>query len=67
MTICYMDKTFCKFYKDCKDGDGCVDALTEEVKQSAKKWWEGFNSINPTPPIASHADKPSCFIKKESE
>lgn len=54
--ICYKDKTFCDFYKDCKEGDACDDALTDEIKDAAVKWWGNKNA-----PIARWANKPKCF------
>lgn len=51
---CYKDKTFCPFYKTCKDGAGCDRALTEEVKAAAERWMKDA-------PICMFADKPDCY------
>ena len=57
--ICYRDMTFCKYWKNCKKGKGCVRALTKKVYKSAKAWWGKDN-----PPIYQFADKPECFKEK---
>jgi hypothetical protein len=36
--LCYKDKSFCGL-RDCKKFNDCPDALTEEVKEAANKWW----------------------------
>ena len=55
--ICYRDKTFCGFYDKCKHGKFCRDALTEEIKEEAVKWWGGQNA-----PISFYAEPPSkCY------
>lgn len=54
--MCYRDRTFCPFYAECGDGDGCRAALTQQVKDDAKKWWG-----NEDAPIAVYTDKPQCF------
>jgi len=51
--------TFCGFYKECKDGEECHRALTEEVEYAAKRTglW-----------ISQFADKPAeCFAEKEEQ
>ena len=54
--ICYRDRTFCPFWKDCRLGSECSRALTQEVKDAAAKWWGDEN-----PPIAFYVDEPDCF------
>ena len=54
--MCYQDMTFCPFFKNCKNGDNCMRALTEQVKQDAQKWWGDGN-----PPISIFVEKPKCF------
>jgi hypothetical protein len=54
--LCYRDMTFCQFYKDCEEGDGCGRALTLEVMQAAERWW-----CSPDAPIAQYAQKPKCY------
>ena len=55
--ICYKDKTFCR-ESTCANFKTCHRALTEEVKENAKKWWGGDDY-----PICTYAegDKPSCY------
>jgi hypothetical protein len=54
--ICYRDKTWCAFYKECKKGNKCTIALTPEVIKLAKEWWRNEN-----PPICTYVNKPDCF------
>ena len=39
--LCYHDKTWCSFYEECGQGNGCSRALTDEVKEDASKCWDG--------------------------
>ncbi len=55
--ICYKDKTFCPFYKNCKSGNNCIDALTPAVESAARRWWGGDGA-----PISMEANKPQCFL-----
>lgn len=32
----YLDKTFCPFWAECKDGKECPDRLTDKIKFDAK-------------------------------
>ena len=50
--ICYFDRTFCKFYKECTEGRTCRKALTKKIKDGAKK---------AELPIMEYTSKPSCF------
>ena len=52
--ICYKDKTFCEYYKNC-DAIDCDRALTEEVVQKAEA--VGL-------PISMFIEKPVCFCDK---
>lgn len=54
--ICYKGKTFCQFWKSCKYGQNCNDALTEKVKQDADKWMNRKL-------ICQYAEKPECFVR----
>jgi len=54
--ISYKDKTFCTFHLECKDGSNCSRAITQQVIDSAIKWWG-----NDTPPICVFIDKPECY------
>jgi len=58
----YKDKTFCTFWKDCKSGKSCPRALTDEIKQGAKRWMSSVKE----PPICVYADKPDCFVDKHN-
>ena len=60
--ICYKDKTFCTFHKECKEGKECGRALTPEVKRVAREWWG-----NEKAPIAMFSEKPNCFKNKRTE
>ena len=57
--ICYKDKTFCKAWKQCKEGDSCPLALTKEVIEDAKRWWGTQN-----PPIACTEIR-DCFERRK--
>lgn len=50
--ICYGDRTFCKFYEECKYGEGCERALTVNVMQEAYDC--GL-------PVCQFMEKPECF------
>ena len=54
--MCYRDRTYCNYYKDCKEGMFCARALTKDVSVSAKK--VGL-------PICQFADPPECFVTGE--
>jgi galactitol-specific phosphotransferase system IIB component len=58
--ICYEDRTFCEYYKNCGNGAGCSRALTEEVREAAKDWWGHKDA-----PICVFAEMPTCFKVKE--
>lgn len=56
--LCYLDRTFCPFYNECKHGDVCPRALTEDVEERAMKM---------NLPIAKLMDKPDlCFIQNDN-
>ena len=59
--LCYKDMTFCSFYKDCKDGETCERALTDEVKADAKNWGDSWGCDDT--PICEFTEKPECFKK----
>ena len=54
--LCYKDRTFCPYWKRCKNGDSCERALTDEVIENAKRICLA---------IAQYGDKPDCFSDKE--
>ena len=54
--LCYHDKTWCSFYKECGQWDGCSIALTDEIKEDASKCWNGKGL-----PIMEFVSKPECF------
>lgn len=60
--ICYQDKTWCEFYKDCFFERSCSNKLTPQIRRDAVKWWG-----SPEAPIMVHADKPKCFKQKDDK
>jgi hypothetical protein len=62
--LCYKDRTYCTFYKECEYGEDCIRALTEKVQKDAEKWWESYESKDQVP-VSIFADKPDCFISKD--
>ena len=56
--ICYKDKTFCTYYKECRDGISCHRAFTPYEFEQAKKWWGGDNF-----PLSVFQNKPKCFVE----
>jgi len=50
--MCYKDRCYCPFFKDCTQGDVCRRALTEEVLSDAMM-------VNM--PIDQFAERPECF------
>lgn len=50
--LCYRDRTFCRYYKDCSDGNSCLSALTQEEIEMASRI--GL-------PISQYTNKPDCF------
>lgn len=60
--ICYLDMTFCKHWKDCKNAPSCHRPLTPDVIEAARKWW-GSDNV----PIAVFSDQPNCHEKVQNE
>lgn len=56
--LCYKDRTFCTFYKDCKNQEECVRPLTDKVRSEAMSWWGSDD-----PPIMVFTEKPDCHKK----
>lgn len=54
--MCYKDKTWCNFYKDCVDSKKCHRVLTDKEKLQAIKWWGSEDFL-----ICYLTDKPKCF------
>ena len=52
--MCYRDRTWCPFWEECKDGQGCDRAMTDKVKADAEKWMKNA-------PICQYVDKPECY------
>jgi len=52
--FCYRDMTFCDFYDECIDGEGCPRALTNKVLAAARIWMKD-------PPICTFMKRPECF------
>lgn len=50
--LCYKDKTFCIYYKSCKDGKKCERSLTDERIKEAQE--ERLY-------ISSFIEKPVCY------
>lgn len=50
--MCYRDRTYCDFYRDCADGGSCSRALTPGVQQMAEdaEMW-----------VCRYTDRPSCY------
>lgn len=53
--LCYKDKTFCTYYKQCLYGSSCNRALTPEVKA---------NAMSLLLPISRFICIPDCFEEK---
>lgn len=63
--ICYKDMTFCDFWKDCKNGETCNRALTDDVREKAKEWTQDIfkdSKNDPVSLICIFTDKPKCFL-----
>ena len=60
--ICYQDKTFCSFWKDCKDGNICDRAFIDTIRERAKKWSEQYTPDELL--VCFFMDKPECFKEK---
>jgi len=60
--ICFRDRCFCPFYKECWHGDDCRIALTSKVEKEADIWWG-----KPGAPIDIFVEKPICFKEKDDE
>lgn len=56
--MCFMDKTWCTYWHECDDCDGCHRALTPGIMEKAMEWMEN-------PPICVFGEKPDCFKEKE--
>lgn len=54
--LCYLDRTFCKYWTECHVGEGCKRALTPEVLKGA---------TNLNLPVSGFADIPPCFVVKD--
>ena len=52
--LCYKDRTFCQYWGDCVEGEGCEDALTQKIKDGAIR-----TNLN----ISQHTGMPGCFKK----
>ena len=58
--LCYRDKWFCEKYTECKIGEDCSRALTEQVREDAHKWWGDSDNLVPI----SINNNPECFVDK---
>jgi len=50
--LCYRDRAYCPYWRDCAHGDECDRALTDEVERAAKR-----SRLL----VAGFLEKPSCF------
>ena len=50
--MCYRDRTYCGYWRECANGRICAAALTSEVMDMAER--EGL-------PICQYAERPECF------
>lgn len=53
--MCFKDMTFCPFWRDCANAEGCDRKLTPQVYEAAERWWGG-----PEAPICEFVEKPDC-------
>ena len=56
--LCYQDKTFCGFYKECSKSKKCSRKLTDDIKE---------NAILINLPIAQFSFRPECFKKEKGK
>lgn len=54
--ICYQDRAWCTYHRDCAKRGECDRPLTDEVIARAREWWGGD-----TPPIEVFGDRPNCW------
>ena len=59
--ICYKDKTFCSFYKECRFGKNCDIALNDYVLELATKWSKQFHPTDVL--VSQYVSIPDCFEK----
>lgn len=64
MMLCYMDKTFCPYYRNCADGKDCHRALTDKVQEAAVRWWRDATGKKSGPPVCRFGEKPQCWASK---
>lgn len=51
--LCYRDRTFCPYYRECAKGSDCTAALTPEIEEAARR--SGLL-------LASFLERPECFV-----
>lgn len=56
--LCYKDKTFCPYWEECKKGNNCHRAYTDEVKKNASETELLVCLFNA---------KPLCFISNDNK
>lgn len=56
--ICYADMTFCKYWKECRDGEQCHRALTDDVNNAAST--EGLG-------VCVFMEHPECYEAKHEK
>jgi len=64
--ICYKDRWWCQFYKDCKHGLDCPRALTPQIEEDADNWWKSFK-IEGHAPISTFITRQYCFEEKDNK
>lgn len=59
--LCYKDKVWCTYYKECSEGESCPKAFTPTIKKEALTWW---GESDGTALVSCYVDVPHCFINK---
>ena len=54
--MCYKDKTWCTYGKECVYSKNCGRDFNEEERLKAIKWWGNENV-----PVCFFSDKPKCY------
>ncbi len=61
--ICYKDRTWCSFWKDCKVAQKyCDRALYPSVEKKAEEW---SATLGQTRLISEYSSPPDCYQKSE--
>lgn len=66
--IGYGDKTYCSYYRQCKDFRKCRRGLTKKVLKDALAWTREFKEDAEGALVAQYATRPHCFnMKRRNE